>query len=144
MQTLLTVIVLWLSANFDLPATYQHPRIEFASPASIVGLHSQNFPRSMTGNLSREIVAVYGIETDTIYLPEKWVESNPVHLSMLVHEMTHSLQKKANLKYECDQESERVAYEAQERWLRLFGKSLEKDFGIDPLLLLVLTNCHLP
>ncbi len=31
MQALLTAIVVWLSASFDLPALYEAPRVEFVS-----------------------------------------------------------------------------------------------------------------
>ena len=33
-QTLLTEIVNWLSANFDLPAIQDHPNVQFVSPAN--------------------------------------------------------------------------------------------------------------
>lgn len=33
MQTLLTTVVTWLSINAGLPAIYDHPPVEFASPA---------------------------------------------------------------------------------------------------------------
>ena len=36
---------------------------------------------------------------------------------------------------------EAEAYAAQEAWLQLFGGSLARDFGVDPLTLLVLTAC---
>jgi hypothetical protein len=35
------------------------------------------------------------------------------------------------LKHECPQEREKLAYEAQDRWLHLFGHSLETDFELD-------------
>jgi hypothetical protein len=150
MQALLTAIVVWLSVNFGLPANYQHPRIEFVPADSIAALHSQNFPpeqrttNTAMVNAKRDIVAIYGSEADTIYLPERWSGSTPDELSMLVHEMVHHLQKKGNLKYECSQERERVAYEAQDQWLRLFKGNLEANFKIDPLMRLMLTNCMIP
>ena len=53
----------------------------------------------------------------------------------------HHLQHRAKLKYACPQEREKIAYAAQEQWLNRFDTSLEKEFGIDPLTLLVKTNC---
>jgi len=35
MEALLTAIVVWLSANYNLPASFEHPRIEFASAEDI-------------------------------------------------------------------------------------------------------------
>jgi hypothetical protein len=45
------------------------------------------------------------------------------------------------MKYECPQAREKVAYMAQERWLGLFGRSLEQDFELDGFSLLVKTRC---
>jgi hypothetical protein len=42
--------------------------------------------------------------------------------------MAHHFQNILSLKHACPQERERLAYEAQDRWLRLFGHSLETDF----------------
>ena len=44
-------------------------------------------------------------------------------------------------KYECPQEREKLAYIAQNRWLTLFGHSLESDFHMDAFSLLVKTQC---
>jgi len=53
----------------------------------------------------------------------------------------HHVQNVAGLKYACAQEREKLAYEAQERWLGLFGHSLERDFELDGFSLLVKTRC---
>jgi hypothetical protein len=41
----------------------------------------------------------------------------------------------------CPQEREKLAYQAQERWLPLFGHSLEADFELDGFSLLGKTQC---
>jgi hypothetical protein len=76
-----------------------------------------------------------------IYLPEGWTGNTPAELSILVHEMVHHLQNVENLKFECPQEREQLAYKAQERWLGLFGRDLLRDFELDPFTLLVATRC---
>ena len=43
--------------------------------------------------------------------------------------------------YECPQASEELAYEVQQKWLGLFGRSLESEFEIDPFTLLVSVRC---
>jgi len=86
-------------------------------------------------------VAVYSYATQTIYLPEGWTGTSPAELSVLVHELVHHVQNVAGLKYACAQEREKLAYEAQERWLGLFGHSLERDFELDGFSLLVKTRC---
>jgi len=55
--------------------------------------------------------------------------------------MVHHFQNVAGLKYACAGEREKLAYDAQERWLGLFGKSLESEFRIDPFSRLVKTRC---
>ena len=86
-------------------------------------------------------MAVYSDATQTIYLPEGWTGRSPAELSVLVHELVHHVQNVAGLKYACPQEREKLAYEAQERWLGLFGHSLERDFELDGFSLLVKTRC---
>ena len=89
----------------------------------------------------RQVVAVYNDQNKTIYLPNGWKGRTPAELSMLVHEMVHHLQNVAGLKYECPQAREKLAYEAQGRWLELFGLNLENEFEIDPLALILTTQC---
>lgn len=143
MNALLTAIVLWLSANFGLPANYEHPKIEFAPTSKIVALRYQGLldaaPQIAAGQ--RDVVALYDMSRRTIYLREDWTGNTPAELSVLVHEMVHHLQNASGQKFECPQAREQAAYAAQERWLGLFGHDLEHDFQIDPFTLLVTTHC---
>ena len=146
MEALMTAIVLWLSANFDLPGIQEHPRIEFASEARIVaqryrGLAGGQLAGSEPAGSEQRIVAVYDDAAKTILLREGWTGATPAELSVLVHEMVHHLQNVGKLKFACPQEREQVAYRAQERWLRLFGRDLQRDFQIDAFSLLVKTKC---
>jgi len=146
MNALMTAIVLWLAANFDLPATSEHPRVEFVPPATITALRNkdsaggQPSPAEKAGQ--RETVAVYDDATSTIYLPEGWNGNTPAQLSVLVHEMVHHLQNRGKLKFECHRAREKLAYQAQEQWLQLFGHDLERDFEIDPFTRLVISSCY--
>jgi len=144
MNALMTAIVLWLAANFGLPPTSEHPRVEFVPPATITALRysgiSGSQPNSPAGQ--REIVAVYDDATSTIYLPEGWSGNTPAQLSVLVHEMVHHLQNRGKLKFECQRAREKLAYQAQEQWLQLFGHDLERDFEIDPFTRLVISSCY--
>ena len=147
MNALMTAIVLWLAANFDLPAINEHPRVEFVPPARITALRysgiSGGQPNSPAGNAGqREVVAVYDDASSTIYLPEGWSGNSPAELSVLVHEMVHHLQNRGKLKFECPRQREKLAYKAQEQWLQLFGHDLEHDFEIDPFTRLVISSCY--
>ncbi len=62
-------------------------------------------------------------------------------VSILVHEMVHHAQNLAGMKAECPQARERMAYEAQQRWLSRFGVDMAEAFGIDGFTLLVFTSC---
>lgn len=152
MDALLTAIVLWLSLNFDLPATYDHPKIEVVPVAEIIVTRYKAFTPearrevlafhgSAASGKSREVVAVYDDAKKTILLPEGWSGQTPAELSVLVHEVVHHLQKAADLKYECATAREKLAYAAQDRWLGLFGLSLAGEFDIDAFTLKVSTSC---
>jgi hypothetical protein len=88
----------------------------------------------------RNIVALYDDARKVIYLPQGWT-ATPAALSVLVHEMVHHIQNEAGMKFACPAEREKDAYAAQAKWLALFGLSLEQEFEIDALSLLVRTNC---
>ncbi|MGZ9143232.1 MAG: DUF6647 family protein [Candidatus Binatia bacterium] len=148
MNALMTAIVLWLSANFDLPANFDHPKIAMASHEEMVAmrygpLHSKAPAASQasTSPGEREVVSVYSFSNDTIYLPEGWTGNTPAEISVLVHELVHHLQNRSGMKFECVQELEGTAYAAQERWLGLYGHDLLTDFDVDAFTLLASTRC---
>jgi hypothetical protein len=58
-----------------------------------------------------------------------------------VHELVHHLQNVAGIPSACAEAREKPAYQAQERWLQLFGTSLAEEFQIDAMTILVRTNC---
>jgi hypothetical protein len=151
-RALLEAITSWLSRNFDLPATSDVPQIEFLSGAALEEMRHRGSIQDQEAIASapssaRSIdrrggtVALYDGERRTIYLTEAWRGDTAAEVSILVHEMVHHLQQSGDMRFECPQDRERVAYEAQERWLTLSGRSLLQDFEIDPLTLLLRTNC---
>ncbi len=152
MQALLTAIVTWLSVNYGLPAIYDLPTVRFAPQMEIAFLHYGAFSAEAQqrvkaayeadrGQKARRVVSVYDERRHTILLPEGWKGRSPAEISMVVHEMVHHLQAEAGLGYGCPEGREALAYEAQEKWLEQFGTTLEAEFGIDGLTLLVSTHC---
>lgn len=144
MQELLTVIVTWLSLNFGLPASYDHPRVELASPAQMAALRESRLAEgagAAPAEAGEAVFAVYDDAGRTIYLPEGWTGATPADSALLVHEMVHHLQHLAGLTFACAGEREKDAYRAQRAWLALFGRTLEEEFGLDPLTILVRTSC---
>jgi hypothetical protein len=153
MDALLTAIVIWISANHGLPATFDHPRIERVPSIEMAGLRYKGLLSALQRTSTviqeqessfekrRDVVALYNDQTKTIYLSDKWAGSTPAELSVLVHEMVHHLQNEAGTTYECPVEREKLAYEVQDNWLHLFGRNLEGEFEINGLALLVSTSC---
>jgi hypothetical protein len=148
-NTFLTTVVLWLAANFGLPAIHEHPRVEFLPPSKIFALRYKGLVGSQLRDNAvppvdgqRETVAVYDDALRTIYLPEGWTGHTPAETSIVVHEMVHHLQNLGKEKFECPQQREKIAYQAQERWLRLFGSDLLKEFEIDPFTVVTITGCY--
>jgi hypothetical protein len=152
-ETLLTEIVTWLSANFDLPAIQDHPGVEFVSPAKLASMRyeGQDFLPDRTRETAayepveathqREVVALYEGTTKTIFLSNTWTGTTPVDQSVLVHEMVHHLQNLGKLKFECPMAREKLAYIAQDRWLKRFGKDLETEFDVDMFTILISSAC---
>ena len=148
-------MVSWLSINFDLPAESEIPRIEFLPQGALEArrhrgaVQEQNTMTSAPLDSSApsigqdgSTVALYDNTLRTIYLAEPWRGDTPAETSILVHELVHHLQDAAGMTFECPQAREKVAYEAQERWLVLSDRSLFQDFEIDPLTLLLRTECY--
>jgi hypothetical protein len=154
MEHLLSVIVIWLATNFGLPANFEHPRIQFLSAGQMLSLRYHGLlskavvqgarpPEALHAHSleAAQLVALYSDADSVIYLPNGWHGRTPAELSILVHEMAHHLQSRGSLTYQCPQEREKLAYKAQDAWLRLFGSTLESEFQIDPMTLLVSTSC---
>lgn len=153
MHALLTVIVTWLSVSFGLPATDEHPRVEFVSASKMADVRYSRLAaarpdrvateagRSAPAEVGRDVHGMYDDQARTIYLPAGWTTASVADISVLVHEMVHHLQNAGGLKYECAGAREKLAYQAQARWLELFGKNLTDEFELDPMTILVRTNC---
>lgn len=147
MDTLLAVLLTWLSVTLGLPMTHAAPRVELASAAAMTEVRYRRLaayrahqPAADLG-LPGRVHAIYDDAAHVIYLPEGWSASSSADVSMLVHELVHHVQNVNALRYTCAGEREKPAYQAQARWLELFGKTLADEFGLDPMTLLVRTNC---
>ena len=146
-QALVSAIIDWLAIELGLPGDLPPPSVRLAPARRIAtfrytGMLSDH-PRD-TADVprgQRETVAAYDSLTRTILLPEGWTPATAADVSILVHEMVHHLQHAGGLRYECAQASERPAYEAQQKWLRRYGRDLESDFELDGFTLLVATQC---
>ncbi|SFP83726.1 hypothetical protein SAMN03159463_04991 [Mesorhizobium sp. NFR06] len=132
----------WLALEFGLSKIPTQATVAFAPASRMASLRFRDVASDQWSNDKSEILAVYDDDARTIFLPEGWTGGTAAELSVLVHEMVHHLQNVGGLKFACPEEREKMAYEAQEHWLQLFGGSLEADFKLDPFTMLVRTNCH--
>jgi Domain of unknown function (DUF6647) len=144
----LTGIVVWLADNFNLPNIHEYPDIQFASAEDLIGMKYNGYFIGRSGAQSQdtrqdqhEIEAVYNDVLKTIFLRLEWTGKTSAEQSMLVHEMVHHLQNLGQLKYDCPSAREKIAYEAQDCWLRQFDKHLQTEFQIDPFSMIVKTTC---
>lgn len=145
---LLPKVAAWISHSFNLPEIDQLPRVQFVSSAQVTALR-YGLPQPPPGHtieqagpslgVGRAVVAVYG--KNTIYLSDAWRGGSPADQSVLIHEMVHHLQQRAQLRYACPQEREKLAYQAQERWLTRSGTTLQTEFEIDLMTLFLHSAC---
>jgi len=136
---LMKSVAAWLSADFGLSIA-ELPNVEFVGKARMIALRHRGVPSDHM-NEGRDILAIYDDDARTIYLPRGWTGRTVAEASILVHEMVHHAQNLGGMKAECPRAREKLAYEAQRRWLKRFGADLEEEFGIDGFTLLVLTSC---
>lgn len=146
---LVEALAAWLVRELGLPRMKVAPKLMLAPVARMASLRDAETSggratsaRQLTRSRA-DLVAVYDSRVRTIYLPLGWTGRTAVDQSILVHELVHHLQGEAGMRFACAEHREQAAFEAQSRWLERLGLSLEGAFGIDPLTLLVRTNCAL-
>lgn len=135
--SLLHVIEMWLSANFDLPPAAKAPVLATLPASKLVEIRYG----LASGVAPGDVVAAYDDASRTIFFQDGWSGYSPEELSVLVHEMVHHLQASADMRFACPGEREVLAYRAQDAWLRLFGTNLENAFHIDRGTVLIATTC---
>ena len=82
MKILLTVIMTWLSSNFDLPVTHEQPDVKFVTHQQMAEIRLGPLATSP----GYELVAIYEDRSKTIFLSDRWTGDTPADLSVLVHE----------------------------------------------------------
>jgi hypothetical protein len=139
-EGLVPALAAWVASELEFPPVAELPSIQFASHKFLIELRHTASVSEATFHPS-DTVAVYDDRDGTIYLPEGWTGRTPAELSVLVHELVHHLQNKTGQRFACGAEREKAAYEAQQRWLTMFGRDLFQEFEVDAFTLLVRTNC---
>jgi hypothetical protein len=137
-------IVSWLTENFDLPPIYNRPEILISVATKLTAPDSRDLGEPPSSARRIPAIGFYDDATRRVHVGDGWNPETAGGQSILVHQIVYHLQNLAGLKYECPQARARVAYEAQMRWLGRTGRTLEREFGIDPEVLLLSTECHTP
>jgi len=148
----LSEIIAWISGKLALPEISELPRVELVTPARMAAVRFRGLAsdrealaveagRTAPPEFGQDVYAVYDDSKRTVYLHKQWNAARPADMSLLVHELVHHIQNVGALKFSCPQEREKDAYEAQRTWLAQFDRTLEQEFEIDPMTVLVRTNC---
>ena len=139
---LLEALAIWVGAKLGQPVPAALPRLVFRPNNQVDALRLKQYASELVQQQGRpSIISIYDARERVIYIEESWTGATAADLSVLVHELVHHFQEAHPTKFECDAAREAKAFELQEKWLRLFGESLEEDFQIDPFTLLVRTSC---
>ncbi|QEL24823.1 hypothetical protein FQV39_21220 [Bosea sp. F3-2] len=139
---LLEAIAIWVGAKLEQPVPASLPRLVFEPAGQIAASRLKQYASEIIQQQGRpSIISIYDSREKIIYLTDAWTGATAADLSVLVHELVHHFQEMHQTKFECDAAHEAKAFELQEKWLRLFGLSLEGEFQIDPFTLLVRTSC---
>ena len=132
----------WVAADLGVPIPETLPRVAFADEVTMQVIRaSAADERTAAVTPDRAVVAMYDARSGTVFLPLGWTGQTRAEMSMLVHEIVHNFQFLAGERFACPAAREKKAYEVQERWLAGQGESLESALGIDPMFLLIATNC---
>ena len=91
-----------------------------------------------------DVIAVYDHESSTIYLPIYFDENNMAHRAILLHELIHHLQYKANYdkRVRCKEMLEKQAYNLTDKWLEENNTKMPEELTVGPLLRFTLTECR--
>ena len=152
MQALLAVIATWIAVNFGMPEPPVLPTVAFAAPAEMAAIRYARLAAAGPGDVADHgggladsegegVFAIYDDEAQTIYLHQDWNGSSPADISLIVHEMVHHMQNLAGSTFACAGEREKDAYGTQRAWLELFDQTLEREFQLDAMTVMLRTTC---
>ena len=92
-----------------------------------------------------DVIAVYDHESGIIYLPIYFYKNNMAHRAILLHELVHHLQYKADYdeKVRCQPMLEKQAYDLMDKWIEQNNVTMPDELTIGPLLRFTITQCSL-
>ncbi len=156
--TLVMSLMIWISQATGW-AVPDAPKIEHKTQAQLVRIayecdlkitEENNFVCKSTDEMIDKEdailkpLALYDTIKEIIYLPAKWNPDNIKDQSILLHELVHYMQWKNKIypkQYGCRAETEKEAYDLQEKFLAESGMDLHKTLPLGHLLRFMLTSC---
>jgi hypothetical protein len=139
MQALLIAAMVWISGATGLPVPSAVPGVVYVTPREMATLAHPEGDYDST--MARSYLALYHARSGTILLRHGWDADDLRDRSVLVHELVHHMQATAGRTYPCRGARERVAYDAQARWLEERGGDLFEVLGLNALFYHALTRC---
>ncbi len=130
----------WVADALEVPVPEVLPQIVISTPRHMARLR---FGDDFTEDRADRVLALYDSARQVIHIPATWTGTEPVEMSVLVHEMVHHFQQVNGMSFPCPAAREKQAYDVQQAWLERHGETLTGSFEINPLALMLLTTCGL-
>ena len=117
MDALIGVLIAWIVTKTGMLAP-PHPPVIFVPEAQLVQMFYG--PKRELASVAR-IHALYSHQEEKIYLVTGWIIDDFLHISQLLHELVHHVQRFNKIKAPCLAAYERQAFDLQLVWLREQG-----------------------
>ena len=142
MDQLMFALMAWISAVTGLPPATDTPDVQFNTVAELQVLHSPDASYQAESS-APQAIALYNLHEAVIHLPDDWQPTDPLDVSVLVHELVHHMQVSAGEEYRCRAAMEKVAYDTQIAFLASMGIDLFEAMEINELFYRIITDCDL-
>ena len=126
-----------IAVSFTGLPTAEAPHLQFLTQRE---LHQMFYPETEWKEGYPSIIAAY--KEGHIFLRGDWEKTSRRDQSILLHEVVHHLQYVSGAKYTCPGLLEKVAYDAQIRFLSERGLDFFELFESDPLFIMLVTTCR--
>ena len=145
-EQLMLALMLWIGAQTGLPVPDEIPLVMHVTTERLCELsyldeEDNKFLAQCLSGDDYVVGGAYDFLGHTMYLPSSWSATRPRDVSILVHELTHFMQDRANRSYACRGGRERVAYDAQIEYLREGSLDFFEIFEVDQLFFMVTMTC---
>ena len=138
MDALIGVLIAWIVAKTGMLAP-PHPPVVIVPEAELVEMF---YGPKRTSSSNARIIALYSHQEEKIYLVAGWKSDDILHISQLLHELVHHVQRFNNIKVPCLAAYERQAFILHLAWLREQG--VEDPYAlldINEFMIMLVSRC---